>query len=198
MNNYTDIKEKAAYRWDAILSALGIFSQALNGKHQACQGCGGKDRFRYVGGSDGKWFCSGGGFTTGGDGFELLCHVFGQSKSEALHAVAEYLGVGKKSVKHHQKVDPDVERLKRLNREVKQKREVEKKRKYAQKIAKNLWNSGVSVIKHAYLTKKQIEPVNIRQYCQRRPTNAHRWRTCDSVQIDVLISRLFDGKRCAA
>ncbi len=117
-----------------------------------------------MGGADGKWFCSQGGATTGGDGIDLLCHVFGWSKSEALHAVAEYLGVGEKSVKHHQKIDPDVERWERLNREVKQKNEEEKKWKLAQTNAEIMWKKGISVIKHPYLTKKQIQPVNIRQY----------------------------------
>lgn len=181
MNNFENIKEMAVFRWEEILPALGIFPQALNGKHQACQGCSGKDRFRYVGGSDGKWFCSQGFATTGGDGFDLLCHVFGWSKGESLKAVAEYLGVDGKSTNRNQKVDPDAERWKRLNIEVRHKREEDKKRKLAwdtaQSNAEKMWDRGISVIKHPYLTKKQIQPVNIRQH-----------------QGALLIPMYFDGK----
>ncbi len=73
---------------------LGVPADPLNGRHQACPGCGGKDRFRFVPADpDGKWFCGQGGSATGGDGFNLLCHVFGWTKSEALHAVADRLGI---------------------------------------------------------------------------------------------------------
>ncbi|MEJ1413627.1 MAG: primase-helicase zinc-binding domain-containing protein [Candidatus Sedimenticola sp. (ex Thyasira tokunagai)] len=91
MIDFNIVRQAAANHWLEILPAQGIPLDVLNGKHQACAGCGGNDRFRYSGGSNGRWFCGQGGMTTGGDGFDLLVHVHGQSKYEALMAVADYL-----------------------------------------------------------------------------------------------------------
>lgn len=90
---FATVARIASGRWDAILPSLGIRADCMTGKHTACPGCTGKDRFRYAGGPKGKWFCGQGGETTGGDGFDLLCHVFGMPKGEALRAVADFLGV---------------------------------------------------------------------------------------------------------
>ena len=64
----------------------------LDEKHHHCLGCGGKDRFRWLG-DDGGWICGQGGTPTGGDIFDLLCHVHGWSKSQSLKAVADFLGI---------------------------------------------------------------------------------------------------------
>ena len=90
--SFHEAKQTAAGRWPEILTAFGISPLALSGKHCPCPGCGGKDRFRYAGGDDGKFFCGQGGVVTGGDGFSLLEHV-GYAKADALKAVAQYLGI---------------------------------------------------------------------------------------------------------
>ena len=86
------IKLAAAGRWPEIITAFGISALALSGKHGPCPGCGGKDRFRYAGGDNGRFFCGQGGVVTGGDGFSLLEHM-GYAKADALKAVTQYLGI---------------------------------------------------------------------------------------------------------
>ncbi|MEJ1382419.1 MAG: hypothetical protein RPT95_15865 [Candidatus Sedimenticola sp. (ex Thyasira tokunagai)] len=93
MIDFNIVRQAASNRWPEILTGHGVPLNALNGKHQACAGCGGNDRFRYSGGVNGRWFCGQGGVTTGGDGFDLLVHIHGWNKFEALNAVADYLGI---------------------------------------------------------------------------------------------------------
>ena len=88
-----DVTREAQGRWEQILPALGIPSDALTNKHKPCPGCGGKDRFRYVGGDRGEWFCGQAGDTTGGDGFNLLMHVHGWPFKDAAKAVEKVLGI---------------------------------------------------------------------------------------------------------
>lgn len=97
-----DLKQAAQGQWLAILAAHGIPQEALNGKHTQCPGCGGKDRFRFVGGPDGKWFCGQGGEVTGGDGFHLLQHT-GMSKADSFKAVAQFLGIDDKPLSPEQR-----------------------------------------------------------------------------------------------
>lgn len=82
-------------RWPEVWAAHGVGHIPKPGKHGPCPGCGGKDRFRLFpeNAEHGSWICGQGGNPTGGDGFDLLCHVHGWSKGEALKAVAEYLGI---------------------------------------------------------------------------------------------------------
>ena len=89
-------RQAAMGKWESIHRALGVqLITTSHTKHTACQGCGGKDRFRvlpyYT--NTGRWFCSGGGDQQSGDGFSLLGHVFGWSPQEQLKAVADYLGL---------------------------------------------------------------------------------------------------------
>ncbi|MEJ1298318.1 MAG: hypothetical protein RPU64_04135 [Candidatus Sedimenticola sp. (ex Thyasira tokunagai)] len=77
MIDFYTVRQAATDRWLEILLALGVPSEKLNGKHQSCLGCGGRDRFRYA----------------GGDGFDLLCHVHGWGKHESLMAVADCLSI---------------------------------------------------------------------------------------------------------
>jgi phage/plasmid primase-like uncharacterized protein len=91
------IVRSAAYgKWEGIHRALGIqLKTTSHAKHTACQGCGGTDRFRVMPdyANTGRWYCNGGGDTQSSDGFGLLSHVFGWTPSEALKAVADYLGL---------------------------------------------------------------------------------------------------------
>ncbi len=92
--SFAAVKQAAYGRWPEILAALGVDSNSLANRHGPCPGCGGKDRFRFDNKTDnGDWICGGGGNPRAGDGFGLLQHVFGWTPSEALRAVADYLGI---------------------------------------------------------------------------------------------------------
>lgn len=93
--DFATVRAAATGRWPALLPALGIDAGFLRDRHGPCPGCGGTDRFRYDDeGGSGSWLCSaGGGAPLAGDGFNLLEHVHGWSASEALHHVADALGL---------------------------------------------------------------------------------------------------------
>jgi putative DNA primase/helicase len=68
-------KDRARGMWKSILPALGIPSKLLNGKHQPCPFCGGKDRFRFTDyDGTGGFICSQCG---AGSGFDLAMKVKG-------------------------------------------------------------------------------------------------------------------------
>ncbi len=91
---FSDVAAAARGRWEEILTSLGISAEVLTGRHGPCPGCGGRDRFR-LDDRDGRgtWICGGGGAPVSGDGFDLLVHVCGMNKREALRAVAQHLGI---------------------------------------------------------------------------------------------------------
>ena len=89
--DFATIKPEAVGRWAEVLTYTGIPSEFFNGKHQPCPGCAGTDRARWDIDRE-IFYCGQGGVTTGGDGFSLLEHC-GWSKRDALHAVAQYLGL---------------------------------------------------------------------------------------------------------
>jgi phage/plasmid primase-like uncharacterized protein len=92
--SFSDAKRAASDSWIPVLVASGIAPEILDGRHHACQGCGGKDRFRFDDkGGDGTFFCGGGGNTQAGDGFALLQHVHGWAPAEALQFVVDYFGL---------------------------------------------------------------------------------------------------------
>jgi Zinc-binding domain of primase-helicase len=80
-------------RWTPPTAFGGRFCQvpatALNGKHQACPACGGKDRFRFTDRKgDGDYFCNGCG---AGKGISLVAKVNGWSYPEAAKRIDEFL-----------------------------------------------------------------------------------------------------------
>ena len=83
-------------RWPAILADLGIEPTALRNNHGPCPGCGGRDRFRFDD-KDGRgtFICGQGGDPIAGDGFDLLCHTHGWTKTEAFAAVRRWFGLEK-------------------------------------------------------------------------------------------------------
>jgi Zinc-binding domain of primase-helicase len=82
--------ETAHGRWREILPALGVPIAALNGKHQACPACGGKDRFRFDDRhGDGDYYCDQCG---AGKGISLLMKVNGWSYADAAKRVDELIG----------------------------------------------------------------------------------------------------------
>jgi Zinc-binding domain of primase-helicase len=82
--------ETAHGRWREILPVLGVPIAALNGKHQACPACGGKDRFRFDDRhGDGDYLCNQCG---AGKGISLLMKVNGWSYADAAKRVDELIG----------------------------------------------------------------------------------------------------------
>lgn len=87
---FNEVRQAAYGQWEAIHRTLGINLQTTSHrKHTSCPACGGRDRFRVKPAYHeyGSWYCSGGGDAQAGDGFTLLCHVFGYSLADALNAV---------------------------------------------------------------------------------------------------------------
>ncbi len=83
-------KQAARGKWSGILVMAGFDAKILNGKHQACPMCGGKDRFRYSNYMDGgEYFCSGCG---AGDGFKLIAERLGVQFKQAAAEVDRLLG----------------------------------------------------------------------------------------------------------
>ena len=88
-----DVKAAAHGNWQNILASLGMEQKLLNGKHQPCPSCGGKDRFRFTD------FQGNGGFICNhctpesGSGFDLIMLYFGCTFSESVVRVANVLGM---------------------------------------------------------------------------------------------------------
>lgn len=69
------LRERMRGRWHGVLPALGVPSTFLNGKHQPCPLCGGKDRARFDDKEGlGSWICSHCG---AGDGVSLVMKING-------------------------------------------------------------------------------------------------------------------------
>ncbi len=86
----TDTVAAAHGRWREILPALGVAVKVLNGRHQPCPSCGGKDRFRFDDKrGDGDYFCSHCG---AGKGFKLLQLLKGWDFKTAAREVDAIVG----------------------------------------------------------------------------------------------------------
>ena len=82
LHSSDSLSERARGRWRGILSALGVDSRYLTGKHSPCPLCAGKDRWRFTDFNQGGcWICNQCGK---GDGFELLKRL----KDADFHSVA--------------------------------------------------------------------------------------------------------------
>ena len=103
MSSFRDrVTAVAAGRWPDILAQLGgvpeEFLVVSKTKESPCPNCGGDTRYRFDDKyGEGDWFCSHCGGKDhqggGGTGFDLLMRMKGWTFSEALRAVAQYLGV---------------------------------------------------------------------------------------------------------
>ena len=86
----SDTVDAAHGRWREILPALGVPLKVLNGKHQPCPSCGGKDRFRFTDvRGHGDYFCSQCG---SGKGLQLLCLLNGWDFKRAMTEVDGIIG----------------------------------------------------------------------------------------------------------
>ena len=90
MTQREPLRERMRGRWHGVLPELGVPAGFLNGKHQPCPMCGGKDRARY---SDhdgvGMYFCSQCG---PGDGIALVMKVNGWDFKTAAERVEALIG----------------------------------------------------------------------------------------------------------
>jgi putative DNA primase/helicase len=83
------IKDLAVGRWRSILPVFGVPAKFLDGKHQACPLCGGKDRARFDDkGGNGTYFC---GQCGPGDGVALVMKLNGWTFIEAVRKISAEL-----------------------------------------------------------------------------------------------------------
>lgn len=99
--------DKARDKWPGILAALGMPSEALNGKHQPCPCTGdGTDRFRFADKGRGAFYCH---CVDGqGDGLELVQCLKSCGFREAAQMVDEVLGDDIKPTPQTDKPDPRI------------------------------------------------------------------------------------------
>lgn len=86
----TALKARARGRWAEILSSLSVDESVLDGKHHACPGCGGVDRFRYIRDEEGGYFCG----DERSDGIGLVQHILGVNFREAAELIEKVVGKG--------------------------------------------------------------------------------------------------------
>ena len=109
-----DTRSRAVGRWREILPALGIPPIFLNGRHQPCPLCGGKDRARFDDkDGQGTYIC---GQCGAGNGLWLLQKFHGWTFAQAAHEVDKVLGTlsARKPPKPYNRAlmtDEEVERL---------------------------------------------------------------------------------------
>ena len=99
---FAEIKMEMRGHETQFLSSCGFTSKQLSGKHQGCEGCGGKDRYRSK--KDGSYICGGGGSTTGGDWIDNVHHVYGWSHADIRLKAMDYLGLKDMSKKDKEKL----------------------------------------------------------------------------------------------
>lgn len=84
------ISDRARGRWRDILVGLGVPAQFLNGKHQPCPVCGGKDRARFDDkAGKGTYFCNNCG---SGDGVKLLQTMHGWDFKRTVQEIEKVIG----------------------------------------------------------------------------------------------------------
>ena len=106
MSERISITERCKGRWPAVLTALGVPGELLDGKHKPCPFCGGKDRFRFTPAGGGSWYCAQCGH---GSGMDFLMRF---RKCEFRDAAREIEAVlpGCKDFKPMPEIDPAVTR----------------------------------------------------------------------------------------
>jgi len=100
----TDIKTELKGRWSSVLQSIGFPVESLNGKHQACVFCGGKDRSRYDKAKE-VLFCNGCGHRYG---VEIAMEYLNLSYGET----AQHLRPNLRNYKMETVKAPDIEKNK--------------------------------------------------------------------------------------
>ena len=88
-----ELRLRARGHWPEILAAVGIDAAFLTGKNCPCPGCGGTDRFQFNRRSEAGAFSCRHHSDGGGDGFDLIRHVFECDFMRATKMVAEAIGL---------------------------------------------------------------------------------------------------------
>jgi putative DNA primase/helicase len=103
--NYATAQRQANGKWMNVLTALGVSSKYLSGKHTPCPICAGKDRFRFDD-KDGRgtFICSNCG---AGDGFNFVSKYFRVDLANAKEKVVSVLPNIKPDEKVKVKADPE-------------------------------------------------------------------------------------------
>jgi putative DNA primase/helicase len=88
-----EVRQAASGNWHEVLQQCGVDGRFLKNSHGPCPGCGGDNRFRFDNQEGRGTFICNQRTPKAGDGFDLLGHVHGWSFPDALHHVAELLGI---------------------------------------------------------------------------------------------------------
>jgi len=106
-----DVTEEVVGKWHTTLVAMGMKEEWLNGKHQPCPMCGGKDRFRFTDHENaGLYICTGCG---NGNGWNLVQKYFDIDFATAARQIKGILGITQNMLIDNPKFDP-VPALKRI------------------------------------------------------------------------------------
>jgi len=101
-------RDRLVGRWTNILPHLGIPAKFLNGKHQPCPMCGGKDRARFDNkNGDGTWICTHCG---AGDGVALVMRKNGWDFKTAKDRIEPLIGAARVAKKAAARSDADRKR----------------------------------------------------------------------------------------
>ena len=155
---------KAAGQSLAILRSVGITEKHLNGKHQACPACGGKDRFQWNK-KKGLFICRHHD-SKYHDFISLVAHIkFCDNIKDAIDYCMDFLGLNKLS---EQEKDLLKIRQEAAMVKVRQLEQIElamdvKKKLDAKLKAQEKWAKAKPVITHPYLAKKRVSGEFIRQ-----------------------------------
>ena len=88
------LRDRAQGRWRGILPQLGVPETFLNGKHQPCPMCGGKDRARFDDKEGrGTWICTRCG---AGDGISLVMAINGWSFCHTAQCLERLIGTAER------------------------------------------------------------------------------------------------------
>ena len=155
---------KAAGQSLAILRSVGITEKHLNGKHQPCPACGGKDRFQWNK-KKGLFICRHHD-SKYHDFISLVAHIkFCDNIKDAIDYCVDFLGLNKLS---EQEKDLLKIRQEAAMVKVRQLEQIElamdvKKKLGAKLKAQEKWAKAQPVISHPYLSAKRVSGELIRQ-----------------------------------
>lgn len=106
------IAERTHGKWLSILSAIGVPSAHLNGKHGPCPFCGGKDRFRWTNHQgSGSWVCN---QCDKGTGTDFVMRFLSLDFIPAMKRIDEAIGIAKPDPIKRQSTTEDERRAMRF------------------------------------------------------------------------------------
>lgn len=137
------LKDRMRGRWHGVLPQLGVPADFLNGKHQPCPFCGGKDRARFDDKEGaGSWICAQCG---AGDGIALVMRINGWDFKTAAQRIEAIIGtVEPRPIKPPPDAGQQLE------------------------IMRKVWNGALPIGQSVqrYLSSRGIDPVGLRDLRQ--------------------------------